>query len=285
MALRWCFLFALAFYARLIVANIDKKVFLGPPAVRIPAQHPTIHDLGLDVLRPGGPSLRTRLACSFTTNSSHKGRPSWEFDEDTGTSHWLLLDDLAPGQRYELRLCWSSSVRQRQTGRKKREKEEREREREREREKKHRQHDANHRPPRQQPSSFRLRYYDLPTVWDTPKHITSLSEYSHERHRAGWVPAAGSPERGDREASVLLLQIFAAADFFTTNKTLMKNPPPVAVDISLDPYMFNLVPHILIPVILYITVVVVISFLAGRGILSWLRTMAASPELKEKKAR
>ena len=32
--------------------------------------------------------------------------------------------------------------------------------------------------------------------------------------------------------SLLFLQVFAAADYFTTNKTLMQNVPPVNVDIS-----------------------------------------------------
>ncbi len=82
----------------------------------------------------------------------------------------------------------------------------------------------------------------MPAVLDTPALITSLSEYSHARqyHYDDNSPRAvkRAPTRlapdGDREASVLFLQIFAAADFFSMNQTLMEHPPPIHVHISLD---------------------------------------------------
>lgn len=63
--------------------------------------------------------------------------------------------------------------------------------------------------------------------------MTSLATYSESRQ------ASPSPDRGldhhrvtRQPDSLLLLQVFAAADYFTTNKTLMQNVPPVNVDIS-----------------------------------------------------
>ena len=85
----------------------------------------------------------------------------------------------------------------------------------------------------QQPTSFTLTTYSLPQVFDTPQLITSLATYSDLRQA---VPLR---ERGldhHRLASdlnsLLFLQVFAAADYFTTNQTLMQNVPLVNVEIS-----------------------------------------------------
>lgn len=52
----------------------------------------------------------------------------------------------------------------------------------------------------------------------------------------------------------------SAADFFTTNATLMQNPPQVDVDIILDPYVANIFPQSLLPTAAYILVLAVIAF-------------------------
>jgi len=80
-------------------ANIKKAIFLGPEAVTVPVAHPTLDDLGLDVLTPDDWVLRTHLRAEFPRNASDRGRPSW-----------LLLDGLAPGRRYEVRVCWAATV-------------------------------------------------------------------------------------------------------------------------------------------------------------------------------
>lgn len=82
------------------LANVEKDIFLGPDLVPIPLAHPTLSDLHLDNLTPDRSSLRTRLAARFPS-SSH---PS-------GEATWLILDDLSPGQRYEVRVCWAATVR------------------------------------------------------------------------------------------------------------------------------------------------------------------------------
>ncbi len=157
----------------------------------------------------------------------------------------------------------------------------------------------------------------LPDVWDTPSLSSSLAEYSdarrqeqqrqrqrQQRQQATTTPTTGIPRAvearapvsltpsggggdGDRavQASVLFVQIFSAADFFSANRTLMTDPPPIEVDISLDPYLFNMIPHALLPVIGYIAIVVVVSFAVGRRSLAWLRVVASSPAQKEKKAQ
>jgi hypothetical protein len=59
------------------------------------------------------------------------------------------------------------------------------------------------------------------------------------------------------QKSILLLQIFAAADYFSLNKTLMSDVPPVLVDIILDPYLLNIFPKSLVPTAGYLIVLAV----------------------------
>ena len=40
--------------------------------------------------------------------------------------------------------------------------------------------------------------------------------------------------RGSASTSAILLRIYAAADFYASNNTLMLDPPPVDVDISMN---------------------------------------------------
>jgi hypothetical protein len=44
----------------------------------------------------------------------------------------------------------------------------------------------------------------------------------------------------------------AAADFYSTNQTLMLQPPAVGADIILDPYLLNILPRSLVPTILLV---------------------------------
>jgi hypothetical protein len=127
-----------------------------------------------------------------------------------------------------------------------------------------------------------LDTYELPTVWETPDLISSLYEYSLSQQPSDYdehgetprihrpVPHPGS-DIGERESSVLFLRITAAADYFTTNTSLMQNVPPVYVDIILDPFLFNLLPRSLAPTAVYILVVAAISYFAARHVvLPWL---------------
>jgi len=67
----------------------------------------------------------------------------------------------------------------------------------------------------------------------------------------------------DEVSSTLFLRVFAAADYFTTNKTLMEQVPPVYVDIILDPFIFNIFPRSLVPTAAYI-MLIAIGSLNGR---------------------
>jgi hypothetical protein len=86
---------------RLVAANVEKTIFLGPEPVTIPTQKPTLSDLRLDTLTPDEAwSLRTYIPAQFATDSKPQGE-----------AYWAILDSLVPGQRYEVRVCWAATVR------------------------------------------------------------------------------------------------------------------------------------------------------------------------------
>ncbi|KAK9783945.1 hypothetical protein SCAR479_00504 [Seiridium cardinale] len=164
-----------------------------------------------------------------------------------GKATWLVLDELTDGQRYELRVCWAAT----------------------------------------QPTAFRINTYELETVFGTPELILELSEYSYSRQSGEDESSQGfgaskQRSKSDREASVLLLQVLAAADYFTTNNTLMNDVPPVFVDIILDPYVFNVLPRSLVPTVGYIVAVAVLSWFLARRISVGIRRLAKTPEQTKK---
>jgi hypothetical protein len=63
--------------------------------------------------------------------------------------------------------------------------------------------------------------------------ITSLAAFSEER-QSDEADAEKSSDVEDQagRSSALFLQVSAAADFYTNNKTLMNDPPAVLVDLS-----------------------------------------------------
>ena len=136
----------------------------------------------------------------------------------------------------------------------------------------------------QQPTDFRLDTYTLQTVFDTPELITSLAHYSQGRQPDHIDLAAEQPgitkqppntkQKREELQSTLFLQIFAAADYYTMNNTLMEHVPPVFVDIILDPYLFNVFPRSLVPTTVYIVLLAFVSWYLSRHIRSWFQRFA-----------
>ncbi|KAI1659322.1 hypothetical protein F4813DRAFT_28741 [Daldinia decipiens] len=166
-----------------------------------------------------------------------------------GKATWLVLDELTEGQRYEVRVCWAAT----------------------------------------QPTEFRIATYELQTLLETPELLSGLSEYSqfrrslHDDSRSQSRSTGGAQAlRSERKTSVLFLQILAAADYYTMNKTLMRDVPPVHVDIILDPFIFGLLPRSLLPTVGYIVVVAIASWFIARYISVRIRNLAAetTPEKK-----
>ena len=129
-------------------------------------------------------------------------------------------------------------------------------------------------------------------MWDTPELTQSVADYSFSTHEAD--SAAGKeqrkresrPDEGEeRFSSILLLRVQAAADYFTDNADLMKKPPPVLVDLILDPFLFNVLPRSLLPTIGYILAVTGATWFVARWAASLLRSVASSAATPAKKTQ
>ncbi|KAG9822819.1 hypothetical protein KCU63_g17092, partial [Aureobasidium melanogenum] len=146
--------------------------------------------------------------------------------QSRGLSSWYTLDNLRPGQRYEVRICWAAT----------------------------------------QPTDFFLDTFEVPTVFDTPALLQDLGTYAEERQNIlGENDLEDFGElTTTSNRSVLFLRIQSAANFYTTDQALMQHPDPVYVDIILDPYLLNIFPQSLLPTAGYILVLAVASwFLSG----------------------
>jgi hypothetical protein len=143
-----------------------------------------------------------------------------------GTDTWMLLEGLSPGSRYELRVCWLAT----------------------------------------QPTAFKLSTHTMNETFENPSLLSSLTFFSNTRRMgADQHLVRQLKERRFKSTlstetqhpSLLLLRISAAADYFTLNKTLMEQVPPVFVDTILDHYVLNVFPKSLIPTAGYIAVLAV----------------------------
>ncbi|OKL57082.1 hypothetical protein UA08_07674 [Talaromyces atroroseus] len=235
-------------FIQLAAGNVEKTIFIAPPPSTIPAEDTAIDDLGLDRLSPTESMLRTSLNASFPTDA-----------EPYGSESWFYLEDLNPGQRYEVRICWLAT----------------------------------------QPTSFILTTYSLQEIVSDPSLLPALLKFSNARLTGPWPPSSKSDgasslkppkvrlhnhhhhhnsflrkqeENNNNPLAalasppadcILFLRIYAAADYFTTNTTLMNHVPPVVADIILDPFLFNVFPRSLVPTALYITVIAVIAYFVG----------------------
>lgn len=82
------------------LANVEKTVFVAPSAIAVPNVRPGLQDLRLASLSPSAHVLRSHIAVAFASD-----------DDPRGLDSWYLLTELAPGQRYEVRVCWAATVR------------------------------------------------------------------------------------------------------------------------------------------------------------------------------
>ncbi|KAI1269589.1 hypothetical protein F5Y18DRAFT_104163 [Xylariaceae sp. FL1019] len=220
----------------IVEANTEKTIFLGPPPVDVVAAQPRLADLHVQILTPDNFTIRTYLESSFPNHYS-------EYGEDS----WFILDQLSPGQRYEVRVCWAATS----------------------------------------PSAFKLHAYEPTQVFDDSHLSLRVSQYaqslgSNDNGQTEHVPQSHSFHSFDRPSSVLLLQIFTLADYYTTNRTLMQYPPPVFVDIILDPFILNVLPRSLLPTVGYIILVSAVSWYLGRWVSEQIHRMAQTPTGEKK---
>ncbi|KAL4929261.1 uncharacterized protein BDV17DRAFT_78541 [Aspergillus undulatus] len=208
-------------------ANVEKIIFIAPPAASLPGTDLVPDDLlvGLERLTPTNNFLRTKLNASF---------PNPLDAEDRGTDSWFFLEGLNPGQRYEVRVCWLAT----------------------------------------QPTAFDLSTYTLDEVLEDTALLSAISLYSsivsNSEESHGLFSAASD--------SVLFLQISAAADYFSLDKTLMENVPPVVADVILDPFLGNVFPRSLVPTAGWIVVVSCFAIVIARWIAREFASVANSAD-------
>jgi len=186
-------------------ANVEKTVFLGPSPVTLQHVRPGLDDLGLQVLTPSDTVLSTRLRLQFPTHSLPRGLESW-----------YLLRQLDGARRYEVRICWPATVSPWRLPF---------------------AFPVHMRPQTdhaQQPTDFWLETFPPAHVFATPELVSSLAQYSEQRQ--AHVNADGQDFKGvasEAPESVLFLRLQAAASYYSTNRTLMDDPPAVDADISM----------------------------------------------------
>lgn len=82
---------------------------------------------------------------------------------------------------------------------------------------------------------FWLYSHTVPDVFDDPallSQLTSFAEQQAYKTDPSGLQGEEPGEAPDQAKSLLLLQVLASADFFTTNASLMSSPPRVLVDIG-----------------------------------------------------
>ncbi|KAK1240748.1 hypothetical protein MKX07_006181 [Trichoderma sp. CBMAI-0711] len=94
-------------------ANTEKVIFTAPPPISLEtltssSSAAAFNRSNLPVLGPSTSlSIRTNLTRVFLPKIITDSEQQDE-QQQRGYPSWLVLEDLTPGQRYELRVCWSA---------------------------------------------------------------------------------------------------------------------------------------------------------------------------------
>ncbi|KAG5992833.1 hypothetical protein E4U43_003656 [Claviceps pusilla] len=219
--------------AQVVVANVEKIIFTGPPPSTLPSSitDPVLSSLNIHTLTHDAPSVHTELDRIFASAQSGL----------YGQSSWVSVGNLTENQRYELRVCWSAL----------------------------------------EPTRFDIKAHALEAVLEDPTLLKSINTFSASRQNAPVAEdSAASLSEG---SSSLLIEIRAAADYFTDDKELMSHPPPVLVDLILDPFLANVLPYSLLPTMGYLLLVGITTWHVARRIASGLQSVATLTESKTKK--
>ncbi|KAK4968681.1 hypothetical protein LTR66_011812 [Elasticomyces elasticus] len=124
----------------------------------------------------------------------------------------------------------------------------------------------------QQPTAFWLDTFPITSALDTPSLIQDLAAYAELRQLTDPYQDSVAQVTEEPAASTiaLFLRIHAAADFYSTNQSLMLDPQPVLVDIILDPYLLNIFPRSLAPTAIYIGTLAIGSYFLSGALWRWL---------------
>ncbi|CCE30086.1 uncharacterized protein CPUR_03934 [Claviceps purpurea 20.1] len=201
---------------------------------------------------PGSLALSTLALLNKIPTLTHDARSlRTELNRDvvserySGHSSWILVRNLTENQRYELRVCWSAL----------------------------------------EPTDFKITAHYLDTVLGGDSFAWPLDEFLEYRPKKAPVAEVEkiSKFHGLLDTSALLIEIQAAADYYTDDGELMAYPPPVLVDLILDPFLLNVLPRSLLPTVGYLLLVGVTTWYMAQWIKSGLLFVAGISESKTKK--
>ncbi|KAL1879399.1 hypothetical protein VTK73DRAFT_7036 [Phialemonium thermophilum] len=191
--------------------------------------------------------LGRRLPVLTPSNWSLRTKIDAEFPTEgssQGKVSWFFLDNLTEYQRYEVRICWAAT----------------------------------------QPTAFTLKTYEPSVAWEQPDLRASIERFVPNSQQQDIRTGVAEPTSDQpRISSALVLQVSAAADYFTKNATLMSNVPLVDVDVVLDPYILNVFPRSLLPNAACIVLVAIGSFFVSRWVIALIDGLLRADAALEKK--
>lgn len=114
--------------------------------------------------------------------------------------------------------------------------------------------------------------HNITHAFDAPHLIQSLATFAEQQPS----PSQAAVKLDSSAGTFLLLHVRAAADYFTTNKTLMLHPEPVDVDIILDPFLLNVFPASLVPTAVYLLALAIGSWYLSGWIWTFLQPYSGS---------
>jgi hypothetical protein len=109
----------------------------------------------------------------------------------------------------------------------------------------------------------------VPDVFDAPEYLAELADHS---------PQLQKKEHHNLEAlttsqSALLLRVRSGANFYSSNYTSMQYPPRVGIDITLDPYLANILPRSLVPIAVLIIALAACAWVLSGMVWQTMRTV------------
>ena len=205
----------------------------------------TVRDASIDNL------LLVSLNPRYTTARTRLNATFPSIEAPKGTDTWMLLEGLFPEMRYEVRVCWLAT----------------------------------------QPTAFKLSTHTMVETFEDPALLSSLTIFSNNRRDEVTQPLIQQLQDRKYESplshevtnlSLLFLQISAAADYYSLNRTLMEHVPRVFADIILDRYILNIFPKSLVPTAGYIVVLAIGSWFLSSFVWRTLSDMVQAPDLPVK---
>ncbi|KAL7803388.1 hypothetical protein V8C44DRAFT_344251 [Trichoderma aethiopicum] len=174
----------LALLSPITTANTEKVIFTAPPPISLE----TISSSALNNNNNNLPVLGPSTSLSIRTNLTRVFPPSTTTNDDEqqrGYPSWLVLQDLVPGQRYELRVCWSAL----------------------------------------EPTDFSLDIYPLNTILSTPHLLQSLSQHATSLSLSNQQPQHHHHPSSDETSILLLRVLAAADYFSHHQSLMKDPPP------------------------------------------------------------